>query len=82
MTEERERLVQEWIQGFSEGLDKRRELSKRRLRQPCSPSRKLNRADLDIPWQVVRPRAKNESAGPRIGKTKQTKTGRSNGLAE
>src|SRR5579859_464073 len=82
VAEEGKWFVQEWDQGFSEGLDKRRELSKRRLHQPSSPSRKLNRADLDIPWQIVRPGTKNNGAGARIRKTKQTKTGLSARLAE
>ena len=53
VTEEGKRLVQEWSQCLGESLDKRRELSKRSLHQPGSPTGELNRADLNIRWQAV-----------------------------
>src|SRR4249920_2353050 len=59
VAEEGKRLVQEWQEGLGEGLDQRRELSEKRLHQPSSPSGELNRTDLNIRWQAVRPSAKN-----------------------
>jgi len=68
-------LVQEWTQGRSEGLHKGRELSEWRLYQPRPTSGELDRADLDISWQVLRPRAKNRGTGSRVRETKQAEAG-------
>ena len=75
VTEEGERLVQEWSQGLGEGLDKRREPSERSLHQPGSPTWQLNRADLDISGQVVRPGTKNRGPGSCVREAEQTEAG-------
>ena len=82
VTEEGKRLVQKWNQGLSEGLDKRRELRERSLHQPSSPTGELNRADLDISWQAVRPGAKNRGAGSCVREAEQTEAGLRVRLAE
>src|SRR5712692_6985813 len=75
VAEEGKRLVQEWQEGLSEGLDKRRELSERRLHQPSSPSGELNRTDLNIRWQAVQPSAKNQGTTSRVREAEQTEAG-------
>src|ERR1035437_3572850 len=81
VAKEGERHVQEWSQGLGEGFDKRGELSERTLRHPSSPSRELNRADLDICWQAVGPGAKDQRACSGVRETKQAKTGLWSGCA-
>src|SRR5271166_1112350 len=80
VAEEGKRLVQEWNQGLGEGFDKGRELSERTLDQPSSPCRELNRANLDLRWQAVRPGAKNQRTGSGVWETRQTKAGSGPGL--
>jgi hypothetical protein len=75
VTEEGKRLVQEWNQGLGKGLNKRRELSERSLHQPGSPTGELNRADLNICWQAVRPGAKNRGTSSGVREAEQTKAG-------
>jgi hypothetical protein len=70
VAEEGKRLVQERKEGVGKGLDEGWEASERRLHQPNSPSGKLNRTDLDIRWQAVRPGAKNRGVASRIRKAK------------
>jgi hypothetical protein len=82
VAEESKRLVQEWNKRIGEGFDKVRELSERTLHQPISPSRELNRANLDIRGQSIRPVAKNQSASPRVRETEQTQTRFRAGLSE
>jgi len=75
VTEEGKWLVQEWNQGLGEGMDKRRELGKQSLGRPGSPTGKLNRADLNIRWQAVRPGAENRGAGSCVREAEQTEAG-------
>ena len=75
VTEESKRLVQEWNQGLGEGLDKRREVSERSFHPPGSPTGELNRADLNICWQAVRPGAKNRGTGSGVREAEQTEAG-------
>ena len=75
VTEEGKRLVEERNQGLGEDLDKRREPSERSLHQPGSPAGELNRADLDIRRQAVRPGAKYRSTGSRVREAEQTEAG-------
>ena len=82
VTEEGKWLVQEWTQGLSEGLDKRRKLREWSLHQPSSPAGELNRADLDIRRQAVRPGAKNCGTGSRVRETEETEAGLRVRLAE
>jgi len=71
MTEEGKRLVQEWLQGLGEGLDERRELRERSLHQAGSPTGELNRADLNIRRQAVRPSAKNRGPASCVREAEQ-----------
>src|ERR1700730_12274925 len=75
VTKEGKRLVQHGNQGLGKGLDKRRKLSERRLPQASSPTRELNRADLNIRWQALRPGAKNRGTGSCVREAEQTKAG-------
>jgi len=75
VAEERKRLVQERKQALGEGMNKRGELSERSLRQPSSPTGELNRADLDIRRQAVRPGAKERGASSCIREAEQTEAG-------
>src|SRR5580698_4165979 len=75
VAEEGKRFIQERPHGLGKGPDKRRKLGERSLCQPRSPTRELNRADLDIGWQAVLPGAKNRGAGSCVRKTEQTEAG-------
>src|SRR5271169_2428814 len=75
VTEEGKRLVQEWSQGLGESLDQRREPSERGLHHPSTPTGELNRADLNVGWQAVRPGAKNRDTNSCVREAEQTETG-------
>src|ERR1700731_484913 len=75
VAEECKRHVQQWDQSLRKSFDQRGKSRERTLHKPCSASRELNRTDLDISWQAVRPGAKNRCTRASIRKTEQTATG-------
>lgn len=75
VTEEGERLVQERKKRLGKGMDKRREVSEQSLHRASSPAGELNRADLDISRQGVRPGAKNRGTGSCVREAEQTEAG-------
>ena len=82
VAEESKRLVQKWTQNRDEGLDKQRKVREWSLGEPRPSTGKLNRADLDISWQAVRPCAKKCGTGSSVWETEQTEAGLRVRLAE